>query len=95
MTRGRRGERVHGTRAGYLQHLYRGEQPCAPCAEASRVEVRARRDADPAYRAKARAYSQARGKALTELRRLHPIDFEVLFARERARQDEQDNEAAS
>ncbi|MEU7597326.1 hypothetical protein AB0B79_30480 [Streptomyces sp. NPDC039022] len=41
-TPSRRKPIAHGTLAGYKQHHYRGESPCAECLEANRTYVRNR-----------------------------------------------------
>lgn len=74
----------HGTYARYQQHKKAGEDVCGPCREAATAYMRARREANPTYRAKGRAQSDAYKAADIRLREAHPDEWEGYYAIERA-----------
>lgn len=65
-----------GTHAGYQQHTLAGEEPCGPCRDAERdynADYRARN----AARLSARRI--ARGRGLTRLGKMFPVEAHALI----------------
>lgn len=84
-----------GTPAAYTRHTRRGEEPCEPCRAANAEASARRRAADkaagrkPRVREAARVYQRARQRALADLARRYPDEYEALL---RAHQADQKKE---
>lgn len=75
-----------GTRAGYMRHKRRGEEPCEPCAEANRAYFRAWRRTHPDVYKRRHSQGAARGRALTRLAQEQPGRYRALYGEELRRQ---------
>lgn len=78
----------HGTRSGYLVHTREGSLACEPCREANRNYTNEYRGRNPEIRAKSRQYNKARWRALLQLSRRHPEEFNLLMLEQIKRQAE-------
>lgn len=76
-----------GETRGYQAHRKRNEPPCDACREAQRVYVAAFRAAKPGAQQRIARKQHARDRALRELARLFPAEFERLYEREVAELD--------
>lgn len=74
-----------GTYAGAVAHQHHGEHKCEPCLAAQREYNREWLDRSPENRAKGRASSAARQRALADLAKLHPAQFAALLAKHSGR----------
>lgn len=72
----------HGTYAGYQRHRHDGELACGPCREANRDYSRKFRSERPDVKARERASTRARSRALWRLADLHRDEYDRLYADE-------------
>jgi hypothetical protein len=75
-----------GSYSGYQRHRRRGQQPCEPCREASRVYMAGLRARRPDLRKREASESKARSRALWRLAHEHPARFLELVEEEKQRE---------
>lgn len=74
------GRTHHGTPTGFSRHQELGQVPCDLC-KAAKARYDARRVQREETKARKKVLSQARARALEELRRRHPQEFgNILLA---------------
>lgn len=67
-----------GTTSGYQRHRRDGEKPCDACTKAT-AEYDARRRAQDSEQQKNRLRGRAQSRALLELARRHPAEYQRLY----------------
>lgn len=68
----------HGTTSGWALHQKREERPCDACVRAKREYDQRLRSA-PEKARENRLRARAQGRAESDLRRLHPAEYQALY----------------
>lgn len=68
----------HGTPSGWSLHQSRGERPCDACYRA-KSEYDRRRNSAPEQTRKNRLNARAQARANSDLKRLHPAEYQALY----------------
>ena len=68
----------HGTTSGWALHQKRKEKPCDACVRAKQEYDKRLRSAPNKARLN-RLYARAQGRAYSDLKRLHPAEYQALY----------------
>lgn len=79
------GEIQHGEYKGFLAHRRRKEPPCDECRQARNAYIRGLRRSVPRVMARQQRTAKVRFRALVRLAKLHPAEYNALFAEESER----------
>lgn len=77
---------AHGTIARYKQHKKDREKACEACLKANAQYNPGLFARNPQAHADENARKRATGRAMTRLRNLHPMDYELIYQQELRRE---------